>query len=109
MFESNKRLPAWRDAITMACSVYRLEHSPAVLLGPLSASLVFYLERPRSVIRTYPNTAPDIDKLIRGCFDGIQESGLISNDAQFVSVTAIKFYADDKNPPGVDINIAKKM
>ena len=109
MFESNKKLPAWRDAVTMACSVYRLEHSPAVLLGPLAASLVFYLERPRSVVRAYPNTKPDVDKLIRGCFDGIAESGLISNDSQFVSVTAMKLYADDNNPPGVSINIAKKL
>ena len=108
MFESSKKLPAWRDAIKMTSTVARIEHG-GPLLGPLSVVIVFYLERPRSTVREYPNTAPDIDKLIRAVFDGLQESEMISNDGQIVSVNALKFWADEKNEPGAMITVAKKF
>jgi len=107
MFESSKKLPAWRDAIKMTSAVARIEHG-GPLLGPLSVTIVFYLERPRSTVRDYPNTTPDIDKLIRAVFDGLQESEMISNDGQIVAVSAWKFWADEKNPTGAVIKLAKK-
>ena len=109
MYEASKKLPKWRDSVLMTCKVTALEQKAETpLLGPLAASVTFYLERPHSTTRAYPNNAPDVDKLLRAVFDGLQESGVISNDGQIVIVTAFKLWADEENPPGAVISISKK-
>ena len=109
MYEASKKLPKWRDSVLMTCKVTALEQKAETpMLGPLAAAITFYLERPHSTSRAYPNNAPDVDKLLRAVFDGLQESGVISNDGQIVSVTAFKRWADNLNPPGAMILISKK-
>ena len=75
------------------------------VLGPLGVEIVFYLERPHSTVRKYPNTAPDIDKLLRAVFDGLQESDFISNDGQIVEVKARKIWADEHVPTGCGVKL----
>jgi Holliday junction resolvase RusA-like endonuclease len=108
MFEASKKLPAWREAILMTSRVASMEHG-GPLLGPLKVSIWFYLERPRSTVRDYPNTAPDIDKLVRAVFDGLQESDMISNDGQIVELKTWKFWADENQPVGALVHLEKKV
>lgn len=107
MFESNKKLPAWRETclLTFKMATTETEHP---ILGPLKVEMTFYLPRPRSNLRAYPNHAPDLDKLIRAVNDSLQESELISNDGQIVEVHAHKLFADDENQPGVEVVVRPK-
>lgn len=107
MFESSKKLPEWRETVAMACRVAAMEYD-VPLLGPIDLHLVFHMPRPKSVSRQYPNTAPDLDKLIRGVGDALQSSGVLSNDGQIVSIVANKIYADTPGETGVEIVILRK-
>jgi Holliday junction resolvase RusA-like endonuclease len=73
--------------------------------GNLTVDLIFYLTRPATVTRLLPNVKPDLDKLVRGCFDGLK--GFILDDARIVNVTATKLYAPHGSPAGVYIQIEK--
>lgn len=107
MFESSKKLPGWRDTVAMACKVASMEHA-VPLLGPVELQLVFHMPRPKSVSRKYPNTMPDLDKLIRGVGDSLQSSGVLSNDGQIVSIVADKIYAAEPSEMGVEIVLTAK-
>ena len=104
MFEASKKLPAWRETLLMTFSAAKTDFETPVL-GPLGIEIVFYLERPHSTVRKYPNTAPDIDKLLRAVFDGLQESDFISNDGQIVEVKARKIWADENVPTGCGVKL----
>jgi Holliday junction resolvase RusA-like endonuclease len=91
----------------MACTVAAKEND-VPLLGPLVMSLVFHMPRPKSTMREYPNSAPDLDKLIRAVGDSLQESGVVSNDGQIVSVHAHKVYAQEPSDLGVEIKLEAK-
>jgi Holliday junction resolvase RusA-like endonuclease len=107
MFESSKKLMPWRDACIMASKMATTE-APTPLLGPLKVQVTFYLERPKSTVRDYPNNAPDVDKLLRGVFDSLQIAEVIMNDGQIVDVDACKLWADENHPPGAVIDISGK-
>ncbi len=107
MFESSKKLVPWRDACIMASKMATTE-APTPLAGPLKVKVTFYLERPRSTLRDYPNSAPDVDKLLRGVFDSLQIAEVIMNDGQIVDVDANKLWADENHPPGAVIDILGK-
>lgn len=107
MFESSKKLPGWRDTVAMACKVAAMEYETP-LLGPIDLKLVFHMPRPKSVSRQYPNTMPDLDKLIRSIGDSLQSSGVLSNDGQIVSIIADKIYAETPGDMGVEIEVTKK-
>jgi Holliday junction resolvase RusA-like endonuclease len=109
MWESSKKLPGWRESVIMACKVAAMENNNFQLLGPVSLICTFHMPRPKSVSRKYPNTMPDLDKLLRGIGDAIQLSGLISNDGQIVSVEAHKIYSESPADNGVEIYITKKQ
>jgi Holliday junction resolvase RusA-like endonuclease len=107
MFESSKKLPGWRDTVAMACKVASMEHH-VPMLGPVELHLIFHMPRPKSVSRKYPNTMPDLDKLIRGVGDSLQSSGVLSNDGQIVSIIADKVYAETPGDMGVEIVLHPK-
>ena len=113
--QSAKTLKPWRKAIAEACH-QKLTEEPSLLLGPVRVEVDFYLPRPSSVKftkRNRPIVPPDIDKLVRGCLDGIGQGlngksgdGLIwGDDSQVVELIARKFYADDREP-GARIKIS---
>jgi Holliday junction resolvase RusA-like endonuclease len=107
MWESSKKLPGWRESVHMACKVASMEHH-VPMLGPVEVHMTFFMPRPKSVSRKYPNTAPDLDKLIRGVGDALQSSGVLSNDGQIVSIIADKVYASDPTANGVEIVLHPK-
>lgn len=108
MWESSKKLPGWRESVVMAAKVSFMENNSQQLLGALSLHCTFFMPRPKSVSRQYPNTAPDLDKLIRGIGDALQISGVISNDGQIVAITAKKVYAETPADNGVEIWLTKQ-
>jgi Holliday junction resolvase RusA-like endonuclease len=109
MWESSKKLPEWRDSVVMAAKVSFMENNRQTMLGPVSLHCTFFMPRPKSVSRAYPNTAPDLDKLLRGIGDALQISGVISNDAQIVSIEAHKVYSEVPADNGVEIWLTKKQ
>lgn len=112
------RVYEWRRLVTVAVLA---AHDGPPLEGPLLASLVFELERPkghsgtgrnagelRPSAPTYPSTAPDLDKLIRAVFDSITDAGTVwSDDSQVVRVVASKIYADGDSSPGVTVRVVR--
>jgi crossover junction endodeoxyribonuclease RusA len=111
---AGNKLKIWRKAIAVAChQLLSEEHS--LLLGPVRVEVDFFLPRPPSVKmskRALPIVPPDLDKLARGCLDGIGQGlngkvgdGIIyGDDSQVVELMARKFYADDR-APGADIRV----
>ncbi len=91
MIEASKYLPAWRKAIETECQ--SLFDEP--MDGALEVELWFYLPRPSSVFRDYPIVMPDVDKLVRGCLDGMTKGGAIVDDSRVVDLHAYKRYSVD--------------
>lgn len=91
----------------MACTVAAREHDVPIL-GPVTVHLTFHMPRPKSVSRRYPNSAPDLDKLVRGVGDSLQQSGLLANDGQIVTIVAHKIYAAETGDQGVEIELTAK-
>jgi Holliday junction resolvase RusA-like endonuclease len=48
-----------------------------------------------------------LSKLIRGVEDALQDAGIITDDARFVDVIAIKRYAFGQTPTGAMVTIYK--
>jgi Holliday junction resolvase RusA-like endonuclease len=73
------------------------------LEGALDVELVFRKDRPKSLPKRYAYAVkhPDIDNYIKTCLDAM-ESIVFKNDAQIVSLAAIKVYAE---PSGTMIEI----
>ena len=109
MWESSKKLPGWRESVVMAAKVSLMENNNMQILGPVTLHCTFYIPKPKSVTRKYPNVAPDLDKLLRGIGDALQIAGVISNDAQIVSIDAHKVYAETPADNGVEVWLTKKV
>lgn len=115
VFETSKKVGPWRNAVrTEAQSVV-----PVPLDGPVKVDAVFYLPRPKGHYGTgrnagvlkesapaYPTGTPDIDKLCRSTLDGLKEGGAYHDDAQVVSLSAWKMYADGR-ASGADIEVGR--
>jgi crossover junction endodeoxyribonuclease RusA len=91
MVEASKYLPAWRKAIETECK--NLFEEP--MDGALEVELWFYLPRPSSISREFPTVMPDVDKLVRGCLDGMTKGGAIVDDSRVVDLHAYKRYSFD--------------
>lgn len=120
VYDKNKKLPAWRDAVTAAA----LAHCFADRAvggwrhGPLMVIVRFRLQRPPSHYRrgrnahllasdapAYPATRPDLDKMLRATLDALKLGFAYHDDGQVCAVTAVKAYADGAKP-GAEIVIA---
>jgi crossover junction endodeoxyribonuclease RusA len=99
---------SWRGAVTDAARATCAEHGP-MPAGPLHLSLTFWMPKPASARKAevWCWKRPDIDKLERAVLDALEQSGLIGNDSQVVSVAARKPYAIDR-APGVQVSITHK-
>ena len=99
-----KPLKAWRRVVSDAAidaMVTAGDSDP--LIGPVRVSLVFFIERPKSVKREHPSVRPDIDKLARAVLDGLTTAGVYSDDSQVVDLTASKVYGV---PAGVAVQVS---
>lgn len=106
MFESSKKLPAWRAAVKKAALDY-MDVIPGdyPLTDAQQLTVIFYLPRPKSVPRNrrpLPTVKPDWDKLAR-TMDSLVDAGLIIDDCIIVDGHVHKRYADDGLEPGASI------
>ncbi len=90
MWESNKKLKAWRDSITLQVQETLTEQYSQHAC--LKVVLTFEFIKPKTSKRKAPNVKPDLDKLTRAVFDALTKSGVYHDDAQVVSLRARKTY-----------------
>lgn len=121
MIESSKKVKPWREAVKWAALDELGDYfGPgfAFFNEPLYLGVAFYLPRPRSHYRTgkhshelrdnaphYVGKRPDLDKLLRSTLDALGEAGCWIDDAQVAHITAMKMYADGRQP-GAYITVA---
>lgn len=105
MVEMNKKLPAWRkDIINTGRAV-----APKTPLDcPVSVETTIWVPRPKKPRFNVPATPGDLDKYLRAIGDGIEQAGILKNDARITHWTATKHYANEATPPGADITITWK-
>jgi len=100
----NTKLKPWRQQVSGTAASLDVEAFPAHV--PVTVTLDFYFARPKTAsVKKRPGmtTKPDVDKLIRACFDACKGI-LFHDDAQIVSVAARKFYCE---PERVEIVISE--
>ncbi len=111
--DNKPALRTWRgDVIDAALGV-----GQTMLAGPVEITITFALRRPnghygtgrnagtvRGSAPSHPAVKPDLDKLTRSTLDALREAGIYRDDAQVVTITAAKRYADGR-PPGAHITI----
>ncbi len=110
--EASKYLPAWRKAIVLAMK-QEIENSQTISKfdSPVKVSIDFFIERPKNPKWPYPATTPDLDKLVRGVFDAITQSGVWTDDCLVVQLQAREVWtgtSTDSYPlPGARIYIER--
>lgn len=91
--EASKYLPAWRKAVVLAIK-QQIESDQTISKfdTPVKVNLDFFIERPKNPKFAYPGTTPDLDKLVRGVFDAVTQSGVWTDDALVVELKAREFW-----------------
>lgn len=102
MVEMDKKLPAWRQTIKMVCGVY---YKGEPIDKPVKVTAVFYLPRPKKPRWDVPGTAVDTDKLCRALGDGLEQAGVLKNDARIVHWDAREQYAVGDYPIGAKVRV----
>lgn len=93
-------LATWRASIAIAG-----RHAGArPSAQPISMTMVFIFQKPKTVSRSEPTVPPDLDKLIRAVLDSLTAVAY-KDDAQVTEIRAIKIYGER---PGVEIQIVEK-
>lgn len=113
LVESSKKVKPWRESVKAAAIAVMNGADP--LDGPLIVSMVFTMPKPKAAPktrRTYPQTKPDLSKLIRSTEDALTDSGCWKDDARVIAYErAAKVYphedVDALHCPGVVITIRK--
>jgi Holliday junction resolvase RusA-like endonuclease len=93
-------LATWRASIAIAARHAGAQPSAK----PISMTMVFIFQKPKTVTRAEPTVPPDLDKLIRAVLDGLTAVAY-KDDAQVTEIRAIKIYGER---PGVEIQIVEK-
>lgn len=113
LVESSKKVAPWREAVKWA-AIEAMRHAGRVTLdGPLWASMVFTLPKPKSapkLRRTWPDRLPDLSKLVRSTEDALTDAGLWADDARVVEYRRVAkvFPGEDDDAldrPGVLIRV----
>jgi Holliday junction resolvase RusA-like endonuclease len=105
---SGKGLKDWEHDIRTLAAAERL-HS-GLFDGPTQVFLHFFLPKPLSAPKrlTWQTKKPDLDKLIRSVLDGLTPV-VLKDDAIVVRIVATKGFADDYQPPGVQIEVCEAV
>ena len=93
-------LAAWRSAIALSAKIAGAKPHTE----PVEIELVFRMARPRTVTRSEPSVAPDLDKLIRAVLDALTAVAY-RDDGQVTRITATKEYGT----PGVSVKVGAKL
>lgn len=105
----NPELKSWRQLVA-ECANATLTMLPAadraLLLDGVRVSIAFYLPRPKTLPKKYTahTKKPDVDKLVRACFDALSHV-LFRDDAQVCELVTAKYYAREGEAPHVDIRV----
>jgi Holliday junction resolvase RusA-like endonuclease len=102
--EASKGLPAWRKRLVAKAVEVLAGREGFPRDEPIYCALQFYMPRGRTVKRKHPTVTPDVDKLERAVLDAMTIAKVWGDDAQVVSGTRGKRYADEC-APGVRIVI----
>jgi Holliday junction resolvase RusA-like endonuclease len=89
--QAHKTLKPWREDVSDAAA--KVMDGRDRLDGDLFVSITFFMKRPKSVKRPYPNVAPDVDKMTRGVLDALKFGDVYVDDARVVACMALKEYA----------------
>ena len=81
-------LATWRSAVAIAAK----QAGCVPLPGSVRLDLLFGMPKPRTVKRTFPSVAPDLDKLIRAVLDALTAIAYL-DDGQVIDINASKVYA----------------
>lgn len=75
------------------------------LTDPVELTATFYIKAPKASRYDVPqgHNIGDLDKFVRGVGDGIQESGLIKDDAAIMRVVAEKRWTDGKEGAEIEL------
>lgn len=105
MIEANKRLPAWRTAVTDRAFAAR--YGKPTMTGAIALGVTFIFPRPKSHYRSngqLKDNAPywvssigrnDLDKLLRAICDGITDAKVWRDDGQVAHLSEInKIYGE---------------
>jgi Holliday junction resolvase RusA-like endonuclease len=94
--KDSDKTEAWHEAVGWAAKAAMGGTAP--LVGrPLRVVLTFFLPRPKSVKAVWPQTKPDLDKLVRATLDPL-EGIAFDGDSRVVQLRASKLYADQLAP-----------
>lgn len=96
MVESSKRLRPWRDTVLQSALDARIKYG--TIEGPVSALIAFTMPKPKSAPKTrqtWPDKAPDLDKLARAVGDSLTDSGIIEDDSKIVVMSLSKMYPNE--------------
>lgn len=109
MIESSAKVKPWRQDVKAAAEDLlercggSFEHGP--FDGPLRVRMVFTLAKPKSAPkrrRTWPQTKPDLSKLLRSTEDALTDAGLWRDDSLVVDYgRAAKVYPGE-DPEALD-------
>lgn len=81
-------LATWRSAVAISAKSAGCVPLP----GSVRLDLLFGMPKPRTVKRTFPSVAPDLDKLIRAVLDSLTAIAYL-DDGQVTEINATKVYA----------------
>ncbi len=95
-------LKAWRKKIAAIARVHMQFRRPWASQAPVAVSLLFEIERGKTVTRPRPSVVPDIDKLARAALDALTEARVWGDDAQVVDLHVHEFYSPT---PGVRVQV----
>ena len=93
--ESSKASGPWVEAVAMVARTQKF------LNPPYEIDLELYLPEGKRPKYPYPSTC-DVDKMARGCLDGLVQGGLILDDRHVVKLSVSKFFGF---PTGAKITI----
>lgn len=97
LVNSNPRTKPWQDEIAKAGRrLVETYPDDMPISGPVLAILTITVERAASVKRAWPyaRSAGDVDKHARCLLDGLEQGGVLADDAQVVQLQVTKAYPD---------------
>lgn len=107
LIENNDRTKPWRALVKQAGQALNL---PGPLSGPVGVEVTFTVAFPQSMkpgARLWPwkrsnGVGGDTDKLIRTLLDGLEDAGVLADDAQVCEVRGVKAYPHTPVPDVLD-------
>lgn len=105
--DATKNLKPW-DSRVRSCLLDDCGRPRAVFANGVHIEAEFVMPRPKSCPKKSTPQAvkkPDLDKLMRACFDSITSAGVWRDDSQVISVSAVKRLARIDETPGLHLEI----